>query len=223
MNFQNFNDVEELLLAPHAPASQLYAVWNQRFPAAAKFTAGKEESSSLIDWTGRDPSLIQRLMQHALRNEEYLLVCDAAREVSRMQQRGAFSEEPAVLARMRLAHARALLRIGSRDQGRQELHRALRDDTANTMGRSLRVLHLLELGDSYCDEAYGEPVRAAAAEHMAAALRCYEEALHLEPEGLPPHFSSQKPRVQTFGKCFDPGQPNSLMLPQKRKTKADPW
>src|SRR2546423_126814 len=85
MSFQNIDEISEALSAQRVPVRELYAAWEQRQPVAdpEKRKLSGKTSAKQIDWVQSDLSLALRFTECALKTDEFMLVCDAAREAIR--------------------------------------------------------------------------------------------------------------------------------------------
>ncbi len=186
MAFHDVDEVEEALQSASLPVRELHGIWQQRHPVPEP---GKQKSSGPIGREGRqipwiqDLRLAQRFTARALDREEFLLVCDAAREILRYWEgEGAHNASDLELLRVRMQYATALTRLGFGPDARRELERCLSLKPAP--GRTLRAEMLQQLGDVQREEAHRAADRATSQQAIEAALKFYRQALALNPDSL---------------------------------------
>src|SRR4051812_2249236 len=83
MGFETVNDIEEALRSDRLTVRDLHTAFEQRQPVreGASKPAGAEAVSTLqIPWLQSTPSSAAEFTARALQKEEFLLVCDVARE-----------------------------------------------------------------------------------------------------------------------------------------------
>ena len=182
------DELEERLEADALTVRDLYAVWNQRLPvadpaAARKNDAAPEAAARQIDWMRRDPRLVARFTRCALEREEFLLVCDCAREALRLWDR-AEDEDRLELVRVRMHYAAALARLGYTRRARNELAPCVDEGFRPRLGRRLRTDLLLQLGNILRQESHHAAAPAARVETAAQALDFYERARAADPGRL---------------------------------------
>ena len=124
MSFQSAADIEEALTSGAVSVRDLYAIWEQREPvpeaAPAKGSIATGADAPHIAWLQEKISLARRFTQRALEKEEFLLVCDVAREAFRLLP-DADPNKQTELVRVRIDYARALCRLGFTRDARREL------------------------------------------------------------------------------------------------------
>jgi class 3 adenylate cyclase len=123
--------------------------------------------------------LASRFIRRALDEQEFLLVCDAAREILRhwRQEGEADSHE---LVRVRMDFATALTRLGYTRNASRELEGCLQ----SAPGRRLRAEILCQLGGVQREEAHRASDRPTAVQAIEAALKFYQRAREIEPDSL---------------------------------------
>ena len=183
MPFHNVDEIEEALRASRLSARALSEIWEQRQPIAdppgRKRTAGASAEARQVGWIQADSGLASRFIRQALDRQEFLLVCDAAREILRHwgQQGEANSIE---LLRVRMHFASALTRLGYTQEASCELDKCLR----SAPGARLRAEIFRQLGEVQREEAHRASDRATAVQAIEAALKFYKAAREIEPDSL---------------------------------------
>lgn len=183
MSFQNVRDVEEALRAGRLSVRELYEIWEQRQPVldptASKSYGGGQTGTGQIPWLQTDLRLARRFTEDAVENEEFLLACDAAREIVRhwTSQR---DDDRTELVRVRMDYAKALTRLGSTDMARAELEPCVSPEFRPVLGRGLTASLLMLLGDIQREDAYRAEDKATRLQATEAALGFYERALQAD-------------------------------------------
>ena len=188
MSFQDIDELEKRLAADCLTVRDLYSVWDQRLPvvdpaAAKKNGAAPEPAGRQIDWMRRDPRLVAKFTRCALDKEEFLLVCDCAREALRLWERVG-DEDRLELVRVRMHYAAALARLGYTRRARYELEPCVDENFRPRLGRRLRTDLLLQLGNILRQESRYAAATAARAELATQALEFYERARAADPDRL---------------------------------------
>src|SRR5262245_4648593 len=123
MSFQTIDEIRESL-KQGVSVRELYAAWEQRRPIreSEKREAVIESSSGTkqIPWIQESLILARLFTMRALEREEFLLVCDAAREVFRHWTE-ALPENATNLVHVRLNYATALTQLGFTRAAREAL------------------------------------------------------------------------------------------------------
>src|SRR5437588_8226249 len=149
MSFQSATDIEEALRSGAVSVRDLYAIWEQREPVpeaiAAKGAVATGADAPHIAWLQEKISLARRFTQRALEKEEFLLVCDAAREAFRLSADGDPNKQTE-LVRVRIDYARALSRLGLTRDARSEVEPYAGDACQRKSERSLNTDVTLQLG-----------------------------------------------------------------------------
>lgn len=172
--------VEEILRAERVTAKDLHTIWNQRLPVPNAPKTEDHEAEARIAWMQEDAVLIERFVAHALEVEEYLLVCDAAREAA-MMEKALVRDHFAVLARIRLHFARALCRLGNMAEARAQLLPWVDDLRLGT--KIMSSMHTA-IGDAYRDEAPLKAGRMERLDMVKAALVHYRNAKELDASNV---------------------------------------
>ena len=187
MRNRGLADIEEILLAaPHPSIRELYEIWEQRQPIVLtkSRTPSASEQAGQIRWLQSDAGLAVVFLQHALANEEFLLVCDAFREAIAFWS-GQPNVDPGQLAALCSSYAAAKTRLGQTGDALRQLEPWARDAR---LSRKERAGVLLQLGDTMqeeCDSASSAEAQFQSGEH---ALKYYEQALGLWPASIDAHI-----------------------------------
>ena len=187
MSFQTATDIEEALGSGAVSVRDLYAIWEQREPVpeaiAVKGAVATGADAPHIAWLQEKISLARRFTQRALEKEEFLLVCDVAREAFRLLP-DADPNKQTELVRVRIDYARALCRLGFTRDARRELEPCAGDAFQPKLERSLKVDVLLQLGHIVREESHQAASSAERFQTADEALDFYRRALALEPDRL---------------------------------------
>jgi class 3 adenylate cyclase/tetratricopeptide (TPR) repeat protein len=187
--FESLSDVEEALLSGVQSGSllsarQLHAIWEQRravsLPGSPK--AGLQHDVRQIDWMRHDPSLILRFSSQALEAEEFLLVCDVAREAAWLE--ALIPDARVEFAQVRMNFARALMQMGRTRDARNQIEPCAQENSTWGLGRKLRARVLELLGDIVREESHHLAGTAARQQALSEARSWYERSLALDPEQL---------------------------------------
>lgn len=164
----------------------LYAAWEQRVPVANVGERGKSDHSRTtktpIAWIQDNVPLARLFTERALENEEFLLVCDASKELLYLRTRN--DAERTELVRIRMNYATALSRLGYTRDAQSQIRPCLNETFELKLGRGLKTDILLQLGDILRDESYYASAVAARLQAAVKALDFYQSALLLDPERL---------------------------------------
>jgi class 3 adenylate cyclase/tetratricopeptide (TPR) repeat protein len=219
MSFNRIDDIRDALQSEHLSVRALYSAWGQR-RAVVNFdakrvgvtdsgapTAGEQQ----IPWLQDDAALARLFTDRGLEKEEFLLVCDAAREaLDYWTGNGADRLE---LISIRMNYAAALTRLGSTRTARAELELCLRDDDHPRLARQVKANILMQIGDILREESHRAHTRAERVATAEEALTYYKEALVLQPDRL--EVLSATATLSLI--LSEPGSP----LRQQAETKAE--
>jgi class 3 adenylate cyclase len=187
MRFENIHDLDDALASSGLSLRDLYAAWEQRQPVAEivtkKDSARRAADAGQIAWVQNDPALALRFTNRALEKEEFLLVCDAARETLR-HWTGGSDQERICLVRIRMNYAEALTRIGCTRDARQLLEPCARDDFQPKLDDKVKAELFLQLGEILSEESHQATSRAAMLRSAGDALEFYQRSLQHDPERL---------------------------------------
>ena len=188
MSFQNIADLEDALRSGGLTVRDLYGVWEQRLPVPdptvnKKYGAPVGLAGKQIAWMQSDARLVSRFTRCALEQEEFLLVCDCAREALRLWD-GATDEDQLELVHVRMNHAAALARLGYTRRARLELEPCVEEGFRPRLGRRLRSDIFLQLGNILRQESHHVGALAAQVQAAGQALEFYTRALEVEPDCL---------------------------------------
>ena len=187
MSFDNTDEIEEALKSPALSIRDLYAAWERRKPITdpTKRKAGgaSRSDNGQISWLQDDLSLASEFTKRALKKEEFLLVCDAAREVLWLWP-GASPEERLQLVDVRMHYAAALTRLGFTVKARRELEPCASDDFQPKLVRKRRAEILFQLGNILREESQYAAARATQFQTGAKALEFYRGALEIDPSRI---------------------------------------
>jgi class 3 adenylate cyclase/tetratricopeptide (TPR) repeat protein len=185
MSFQSIDEIEDALRSSQVSVRHLYQAWEQRVPVPGAAERGKDGGRRVeapIAWVQENLALARLFTTRALEKEEFLLVCDASREILRLrpEEAGELTE----LVRIRMNYAAALSRLGYSRDARKEIEPCVDDGFKPQLGRRLKADILLQLGDILREESYYATATAARLQAAEKALEFYQRALLLEPERL---------------------------------------
>lgn len=178
MSFESLVQIEAALMNGRVDPRTLFELWERREPVTDPSTKKRgqaETNHSQLAWMQWNASLLPRFTAEAIAAEEYLLVCDAAREGLRLESNATESDRVHFL-RLRLDFAKALHRLGSHTDSRRQLEPFKSTET----GRRLKSEAFELLGDLARDEADTLPTKAARAQILEEALDFYRLALGLD-------------------------------------------
>src|ERR1700722_7850407 len=187
MTFSTVEDIKAALRSEEVAIRVLHGIWAQRLPIPVPVESalsGLETTEALqIDWLRSDISLLYHFTKRALEKEEFLLVCDAAREALRLWDE---LDEPGRinLVRVRMKYATALSRLGFTRDARRLLEPCIHDHFRPVLGNELKGDILLQLGGIVREESVHAPARAARRQTAQEALRFYELALEIHPSPI---------------------------------------
>jgi class 3 adenylate cyclase/tetratricopeptide (TPR) repeat protein len=187
MTFSTVEDIETALRSGEFGIRFLHSVWAQRrpIPDPSESTSSSLETTEggQIDWLRSNISLSYDFTKRALEKEEYLLVCDAAREALRLWHE--LDESARInLVKVRMNYAAALTRLGFTREARKQLSPCIQDDFRPLLENGLKGDILLQLGDILREEAVHAPARAARQQTAQEALHFYELALEIHPHPI---------------------------------------
>ena len=195
MGFASLNDIESALRSGQVSSRQLHEMWDQRQPVADAGTRSEAKTQrgdgKQIPWIQENPELALLFTDHALRCEEFLLVCDASRETLRFWT-GGDEGEKTQLVRVTQHFAEALTRLGSTRDAAKELLPCAADDFKPRLSARFRAEILLQLGDILREESQHTTARAA------RGFRRAQQAAGLLPAGA---FAGSPP-----ARCAEPGR-----------------
>ena len=188
MNFQSVADLPGQLRSPELTSRDLYTLWEQRQPVPEPTRdKGKAEATAAtkqIPWLQDGLAVAVEFAASALRKEEFLLVCDCAREALRLWGGAGASADPVQLVRLRMHYAAALARLGYSSDARRQLEPCVAADFPPPLAPGLQADVLLQIGNILREESTSAPLRAARDQTAAQALGFYLRALQVEPGRL---------------------------------------
>ena len=189
MKFQSVADVETHLRSPGLTNRDLYTLWEQRQPvpepAQDRGKGDAHDSTKQIPWLQDGLAVAVEFAASALQKEEFLLVCDCAREALRLWSDPAAAPlDRDRLVRLRMHYAAALDRLGYSSDARRQLEPCVAADFQPPLAAALRADVLLQIGNILRDESVGAPLRAARDQIAGQALDFYQRALEVEPGRL---------------------------------------
>ncbi len=211
MTFRTADDIRALLKSSSLSIRDLHLVWEQRqpIPGGRRRRDRSNECVGQIAWLQGDITLARLFTKRALEKEEYLLVCDAASEILRLEP--ALKEDGRTeLVRVRMDYAAALTRLGFTRAARGELEPCVSPAFQPILGRKLKADILMQLGDILREESHHAPARAMQFAAAEDALRFYREAQSLNKDRLEAH-------VQVAATSFIMGESGSALLEQARQ------
>lgn len=186
MSFHSIDEIEDALRSSEVSVRDLYQAWAQRLPIANVGERGKSgaipRDDSPIAWVQENVALARLFTARALEKEEFLLVCDASREL--LHLRADDDAQRMELVRVRMNYATALSRLGYSRDAADEIKPYVADDFQPKLGRKLKVDLLLHLGNILRDESHHATAAAARLQAAEKALDFYQRALALEPDRM---------------------------------------
>ena len=187
MTFSTVEDIETALTSGEVAIRVLHGLWAQRrpIPDPAENTSSSLETTEArqIDWLRSGNSLPYYFTKRALEKEEYLLVCDAAREALRLWDE--LDEYARInLVKVRMNYAAALTRLGFTWEARKQLEPCSKDNFRPVLEKELKGDILLQLGDILREESVHAPARASKRQGGQEALHFYELALKIHPHPI---------------------------------------
>jgi len=181
MAFDNLADIEAALQGGRLPVRALHEIWEHRQPVpeppTKKPAPGRIADGRQVPWIQADRVSAARFSKQALDAEEFLLVCDAAREILRHWEREG-QDDSLELLRVRMHFAAALPRFNYPQAASRELHNCLRAEP----GTRLKAEILQQLGEVQREEAHRASDRATALQAIEIALKFYRQARELQPD-----------------------------------------
>jgi class 3 adenylate cyclase len=187
MTFGTVEDIEAALRSEEIAIRVLHGIWAQRLPVAVPIESALRSLDTTealqIDWLRSDISLIYHFTKRALEKEEFLLVCDAAREALRLWDE--LGEDGRIhLVKVRMNYAAALTRLGFTRDARRQLEPCIQDHFRPILENELKGDILLQLGEILREESVHAPARAARRQTAQEALLFYELALKIHPRPM---------------------------------------
>jgi class 3 adenylate cyclase len=185
MRISDNSDIAELLKGCPGIAD-LYTAWRARRPVRvaeipAAVTSALDQIAQ-IPWL-EDIRLARQFIAHAIRNQEFLLVLDAAPEILSASA----SEDgncKADLIGIRMDYAKALTRLGVFEKAREQIALCTDPDTELPLKPVLRAaIHLLR-GDIFREEWHAATDEGTQVTAAREALRSYNSAHQLDPHDL---------------------------------------
>ncbi|HEV7734884.1 MAG TPA: RyR domain-containing protein [Candidatus Binatia bacterium] len=216
MSFEHVGDVESLLRSDRVSVRDLHAIWAQRQPVPdpdqRKKADGVGRPAPQIAWLQQDIALARLFTRHALAQEEFLLVWDAAREILRLDP--ADQNDPTELVRVRMDYASALTRLGLTRDARSVIEPCLDPRSRPVLGRRMQFAILLQLGDILREESQHVAAKATYVRTAEQALGFYQRALALDPTQL-------DALVLTAAAAFVLGEEGSALRDEARSKARD--
>jgi class 3 adenylate cyclase/tetratricopeptide (TPR) repeat protein len=185
MNLYTVDDVEYALKSRSLTVRDLYTVWELRQPVplapeppptGAAVTDGRR-----ISWLQENVAIAGLFTERAAQQGEWLLTCDAAREILHYWRDEVGDRSPDVV-RVCMSYATALTRLGFTRAAREELQPYSGTDVP--LDVDLQADVYLLLGDILREESHHATSHAARLSAAAEALQFYERALAIEPDRL---------------------------------------
>jgi len=164
MTFSTVEEIEAALRSEEVTIRVLHGIWAQRLPIPVPVKSASstiETTEKLqIDWLRSDSSLLYHFTKRSLEKEEFLLVCDAAREALRLWDES--DEYGRInLVQVRMNYAAALTHLGFTRDARKQLEPCIQEHFRPVLAKELRGDILLQLGDILREESVHAPARAA--------------------------------------------------------------
>jgi len=186
VNFEDIRDIQGCLKRGGVPIRDLYALFALRQPVPEPSATVGSEAVGVrqLPWLQDDVSLALDFTTCALEKEEFLLVCDVAREAFRHWGTHADDAVRTELVRVRINYATALARLGFAFEAREKLEPCVSDGYRPVLGPRLKANILRRLGNILRDESQQASTRAGKLQKAEEALVFYKRSLELEPEHL---------------------------------------
>lgn len=179
--------IEETLDSTDLKARDLYDIFELRRPVPDPGMQDKDRRSrgltQQIPWIQASVELALNFMEKALEHEEFLLVCDVAREALR-HWKGANPEDGAGLVKVRMNYARALTRLGYTEKARDELEPCAGEEFRRQLSKQQRVDIFLQLGEIMREESQHATTRPVRLRKAERARHFYGRALEIDPSRL---------------------------------------
>ncbi len=184
MPFHSINEVREALAGNRKlPSRTLHEIWRQREPVPEEGRkekpAGQSSAGAQIRWIQESSALAAQFMRRALESEEFLMACDAGRQILRHWERDGLREGAEILS-VGLLLASALIRLGYTREARRELEKCRRSEPDTR--RKAEIYR--QLAAVQREEAQRAADRATSVQAVEEAISFNEEALDLEPHSL---------------------------------------
>src|SRR5262245_10651414 len=163
MPFDNIDEIEDALKSTELSVRDLHAAWKARLPVPEpghRHSGRSRADGRQIPWLQSNPALARQFTRRALDKEEFLLVCDAAREALRLWPESD-DEGRTALVGVAMDYGSALTRLGLTTAARAELEPFVRDDFKPRLGRAQRTDILIQIGNTLREESHHASARAA--------------------------------------------------------------
>jgi class 3 adenylate cyclase len=185
MSFQSIVEIEKSLKPNASPSVRdLYNIWDQRLPvdttvAKPGHSDERDDPSRALQfrWLQSNISTATGFLEKALRQEEFLLVCDAYREAIAFWQKQE-NVDTAKMVKLHSNYATALTRLGFTRAALKGLKPHTDDPN---LGSREQAEVLLQLGDILREESHHAPAAAAQKATAEDAQGYYKKALDLDP------------------------------------------
>jgi class 3 adenylate cyclase/tetratricopeptide (TPR) repeat protein len=186
MNFEDIGDIKGCLNRGGVPIRDLYTLFELRqpVPEATNSAGAAPVGVRQVAWLQNHVSLALDFTTCALEREEFLLVCDVARETFRHWGTHADDAVRTDLMRVRINYATALARLGFPLEAREKLEPYVSDSYRPALKPDLKAAVLRQLGNILRDESQQASTRAGRLQKAHEALAFYKRSLELEPEHL---------------------------------------
>ena len=184
MTLNTLDDVHGALVDAKISIADLYRIFDQRqpVPEARRFSKGKIAHRQ-ISWLQDDPSLAVQFTKRALEKEEFLLVCDVAKEAIRYFGDGS-AHERTQLVRIKMNYANALTRLGFTREARHILEPCVADNADPRLTPTFKADIFIRLGNILRAESRTAAARAVQVRTAEDALECYKRALVEDPDRI---------------------------------------
>jgi class 3 adenylate cyclase/tetratricopeptide (TPR) repeat protein len=184
MTLNSLDDVHDALATSKISAADLYRIFEQRqpVPEARRLSKGKVTQRQ-ISWLQDDPNLAVQFTKRALEKEEFLLVCDVAKEAIRYLADGS-PQERTQLVRIKMNYATALTRLGFTREARQILEPCVADDADLRLTPTFKADIYIRLGNILRAESRNAAARAVQLRTAEDALNFYKRALVEDPDRI---------------------------------------
>jgi class 3 adenylate cyclase/tetratricopeptide (TPR) repeat protein len=184
MNLEDLYDIQAELESGHVSIRDLHTLYERRQPVLEKKSGKPAGAAKQIPWLQESAANARLFTRCALAKEEFLLVCEVAREALRHWEAKRDPDNITDLVKVRINYASALARLGFPHEARRQLEPCVSDDFPVRLGRGLKGEIFRQLGNIHKEESQEATSRAVKLHSANAALEFYKQALLIEPADL---------------------------------------
>jgi class 3 adenylate cyclase/tetratricopeptide (TPR) repeat protein len=184
MNLEDLYDIHADLEAGDVSIRDLHTLYERRQPVLERKSGKLAGAAKQIPWLQESASNARLFTRCALAKEEYLLVCEVAREALSHWEAKRDPDNNTDLVKVRINYAAALARLGFPHEARRQLEPCVSDDFPVRLGRGLKGEIYRQLGNIHKEESQEATSKAVKLHSANAALDFYKRALAIEPGDL---------------------------------------